>query len=188
MSELLDGRDAARSFSSVARCRSRKAVEYAIQMASGLAAAHDKGIVHRDLKPENLLVTSDGPRQDSRLRPSQADRRPPSSDSARRATIAQTDPGIVVGTAGYMSPEQLRVQGPSIPAHISSAFGAVLYELFIRVRAFQGKTAVDAMSAILKEDPAEFPPSLHASSPAIERIVRRCLEKNVVSASSRQGM
>jgi serine/threonine protein kinase/Tol biopolymer transport system component len=175
VSELLDGQTLRQIFER-GPVSSRKAVEYGIQVASGLAAAHDKGIVHRDLKPENLLVTREG--RVKILDFGLAKLVEASSSDSSRATIAQTDPGIVVGTAGYMSPEQLRA-GPVDSRSDVFSLGAVLYELFTGVRAFQGKTAVDAMSAILKEDPAEFPPSLHASSPAIERIVRRCLEKNV---------
>ncbi|HTL45579.1 MAG TPA: protein kinase, partial [Vicinamibacterales bacterium] len=101
----------------------------------------------------------------------------PSNDGSA-ATMAHTDPGMVVGTVGYMSPEQLRGEPVDARTDVFS-LGAVLYEMFCGERAFKGKTAVDTMTAILKEDPADFPPTLHATAPAIERIVRRCLEKNV---------
>jgi eukaryotic-like serine/threonine-protein kinase len=174
VSELLEGQTLRQIFERGA-VSTRKAVDYGIQVASGLAAAHDKGIVHRDLKPENLLVTKDG--RVKILDFGLAKLIETWSSDSSRATIAQTDPGMVVGTAGYMSPEQLRGAPVDSRSDVFS-LGAVLYELFTGVRAFEGKTAVDTLSAILKEDPAEFPPSLHAS-PAVERIVRRCLEKNV---------
>ncbi len=154
----------------------RKAVDYGIQIARGLAAAHEKGIIHRDLKPENLLVTKDG--RVKILDFGLAKLAEEVSSDGSRATIAHTDPGMVVGTAGYMSPEQLRAEPVDARSDVFS-LGAVLYEMFAGQRAFHGKTAVDTMSAILKEDPAEFPSGVHASSPAIERVVRRCLEKNV---------
>jgi hypothetical protein len=175
VSELLEG-DTLRHSLEHGALTPRKAIECGVQIASGLAAAHDKGIVHRDLKPENVFVTKDGRVKilDFGLaKLAEA----PSSDGSM-ATMAHTDPGMVVGTAGYMSPEQLRGEPVDARTDVFS-LGAVLYEMFCGERAFKGKTAVDTMTAILKEDPADFPPALHATAPAIERIVRRCLEKNV---------
>jgi eukaryotic-like serine/threonine-protein kinase len=153
----------------------RKGIEYGIQIAGGLAAAHERGIVHRDLKPENLFVTRDG--RVKILDFGLAKLAVSASGDPSSATMSQTDPGMVVGTAGYMSPEQLRGEAVDARSDVFS-LGAVLYEMFAGRRAFEGKTAVDTMSAILKEDPPEFPPEARSGSPVLERIVRRCLEKN----------
>ena len=118
----------------------RKAVEYGVQIAHGLTAAHEKGIVHRDLKPENLFLTQGRPGQDPRLRHRQA------GPARRRAaatdieTVSQTNPGTILGTAGYMSPEQVR---GLVADHRSDlfAFGAVLFEMVTGKRAFKGTSA-----------------------------------------------
>jgi eukaryotic-like serine/threonine-protein kinase len=175
VSELLEGETLRQTLERGA-LTPRKAVECGGQIASGLAAAHDKGIVHRDLKPENVFVTKDGRVKILDFGLAKLAEGPPNDESV--ATMAHTDPGMVVGTVGYMSPEQLRGEAVDARTDVFS-LGAVLYEMFCGERAFKGKTAVDTMSAILKEDPAEFPATLHATAPAIERIIRRCLEKNV---------
>lgn len=156
----------------------RKAVHYAAQIAHGLAAAHEQGIVHRDLKPENLLVTEDGRVKIldfglAKLNPIR-DREGVRSDVDTASQI--TDAGAVLGTAGYMSPEQ--VQGLSVD-HRSDvfSFGAVFYEMLSGRRAFQGNSAVETMNAILNDDPEELAPANGNVPPAVERIVRRCLEK-----------
>jgi Tol biopolymer transport system component len=174
VSELLDGRTL-RQILEAGALTTRKAIEYGAQIAGGLAAAHEKGIIHRDIKPENIFVTKDGRIKILDFGLAKLAEMTMTDDA--RATMAQTDPGIVVGTVGYMSPEQLRAEPVDARSDVFS-LGAVLYEMFAGERAFKGKTAVDTMSAILKEDPADFPPAVHASAPAIERIVRRCLEKN----------
>ena len=175
VSELLEGETLRQTLERGA-LTPRKAIECGVQIASGLAAAHDKGIVHRDLKPENVFVTKDGRVKILDFGLAKLAEAPSNDGSA--ATMAHTDPGMVVGTVGYMSPEQLRGEPVDARTDVFS-LGAVLYEMFCGERAFKGKTAVDTMTAILKEDPADFPPTLHATAPAIERIVRRCLEKNV---------
>jgi eukaryotic-like serine/threonine-protein kinase len=175
VSELLDGQTLRQALDR-GQLSMRKAIDYGTQIANGLAAAHEKGIVHRDLKPENVFVTKDG--RVKILDFGLAKLAEAVTTDGSRATIAQTDPGLVVGTVGYMSPEQLRGEPVDARSDVFS-LGAVLYEMFTGTRAFKGKTSVDTMSAILKEDPAEFPSGVHASSPALERIVRRCLEKNV---------
>jgi dipeptidyl aminopeptidase/acylaminoacyl peptidase len=174
VSELLDGQTL-RQILEGGPLQPRKGIEYGIQLASGLAAAHDKGFIHRDLKPENVFVTKDG--RVKILDFGLAKLAEAVTADGSQATMANTDPGIVVGTAGYMSPEQLRGEPVDARSDVFS-LGAVLYEMFTGSRAFKGKTAVDTMSAILKEDPADFPSGLHASSPVVERIIRRCLEKS----------
>src|SRR5262249_50317371 len=173
VSELLDGKTLRQLLEELALPK-RKAVDVAMQIAHGLAAAHDAGIVHRDLKPENVFVTRDG--RVKILDFGLAKLLPSLAPGASQATARQTDPGTVLGTAGYMSPEQLRGE-PVDPRSDIFSLGAILYELFSGQRAFQGRTAVETMSAILKEDPPEIG-TVKGVPPAIERIVRRCLEKN----------
>ncbi len=154
----------------------RKALDYAMQIACGLAAAHEKGIAHRDLKPENLFVTSDG--RVKILDFGLAKLLQPSATSSDSPTAARgTEAGAVLGTVGYMSPEQVRGQPADHRSDIF-AFGAILYELVSGRRAFQEESAAETMAAILKEDP----PGLGAADPhlppTLARIVERCLEKD----------
>jgi eukaryotic-like serine/threonine-protein kinase len=177
VSELLEGetlRDRLRS-GSIAM---RKALDYAMQIAQGLAAAHEKGIIHRDLKPENLFLTKDGRLKilDFGLaKLTQVD--PGSNPSMATVTHGATEAGMVMGTAGYMSPEQVRGQTLDPRSDIFS-FGAILYEMLSGKRAFHGATPADTMSSILKEDPPELSETNRNVSPALERIVQHCLEKN----------
>ena len=155
----------------------RKVTEYAQQIVSGLSAAHEKGIIHRDLKPENLFITTDDRVKIldfglAKLRSSQSDQNG-SEDATRRAI---TNPGVVMGTVGYMSPEQVRGQVTDHRSDIFS-FGAVLHEMITGRRAFRRETMAETMSAILKEEPEELTQSNPNVSPALDRIVRRCLEK-----------
>ncbi len=176
MSELLEGetlRDRLRS----GALPSRKAIDYARQIASGLAAAHEKGIVHRDLKPENIFITNDGRAKILDFGLAKFTR--PEVDNSGEAPTQQiaTDAGTVMGTVGYMAPEQVRGKAADARADIF-AFGAILYEMLSGKRAFHGDSPVDTMSAILKEDPPELSETNRNVSPALERIVRHCLEKN----------
>ncbi|HTL43823.1 MAG TPA: WD40 repeat domain-containing serine/threonine protein kinase [Vicinamibacterales bacterium] len=175
VSELLEGKTL-RAILDGGALTTRKAVEYGTQIASGLAAAHEKGIVHRDIKPENVFVTKDGRVKilDFGLA-KLADL--PSADGGQ-PTMTRTGSGMILGTVGYMSPEQLRGEPVDARSDVFS-LGAMLYEMFAGERAFKGKSAVDTMTAILKEDPPDFPEAVHAAAPALARIVRRCLEKNV---------
>ena len=155
----------------------RKAVEFALQTARGLAAAHDRGIVHRDLKPENLFLTRDGVVKILDFGLAKLIVPEASSSPTPMATASFTEVGMVLGTAGYMSPEQVRGQ---LVDHRSDIFslGTILYEMLSGKRAFEGKTAADTMSAILKEEPAELSASGRSLPPALGRIVNRCLEKD----------
>jgi len=177
VSELLEGetlRDRLRS----GPLSSRKAIDYSRQIASGLAAAHEKGIVHRDLKPENLFVTNDGRIKILDFGLAKLTR-PETDDASGDAPTQQvgTDAGTVMGTVGYMSPEQVRGKHAD-PRSDIFAFGAILYEMLSGKRAFHGDSPADTMSAILKDDPPELAETNRNVSPALERIVRHSLEKN----------
>ena len=176
VSELLEG-ETLRERLRPGALTSRKATDYAQQVAKGLAAAHEKGIVHRDLKPENLFITHDGRVKIldfglAKFTRPEAD----VSDDAPTMQVA-TEAGTVLGTAGYMSPEQVRGKPADSRSDIFS-FGAILYEMLSGKRAFHGDSAADTMSAILKEEPADLSETNRNISPALERIVRHCLEKN----------
>jgi Tol biopolymer transport system component len=145
-----------------------KVIGIATQLAAGLAAAHAAGLVHRDLKPDNIMVMRDG--QVKILDFGLAKQRRTAQDST---TAALTDEGVVLGTAGYMSPEQVRGEPADHRADLFS-FGVVLYEMLCGKRAFAGASSVEVMNAILKDDPPDLPASV---PPALGRIVRRCLEK-----------
>src|ERR1700736_4961152 len=159
----------------------RKALEVAVQVARGISAAHEKGIVHRDLKPANLFLTTDGRVKilDFGLaKLKQPEDTGAAETQARTKTVdAETEPGMVLGTVGYMSPEQVRGKPADARSDIFS-FGAILYEMLSGKRAFHGDSAADTMSAILKEDPPDLSLTNQSISPGLERIVRHCLEKN----------
>ena len=149
------------------------ALDYAVQIGRGLAAAHERGIVHRDLKPENIFVTRDGQVKllDFGLATEPAGE---IGDEATRA--ARTEAGLVLGTAGYMSPEQARGEHTGTHSDIFS-FGCVLYEMLAGRRAFAGDSRIDTLHAVLKEHPPDLTNLRSDVPPPLNRVVRRCLEK-----------
>ncbi len=152
----------------------RRAIAYALQIARGIAAAHGRGIVHRDLKPENVMITRDD--QVKILDFGLAKSLDTVQTDMTRGVAVATNAGTVLGTFGYMAPEQVRGQPVDHRADIF-AFGAVLYEMLSGTRAFKAETAADTMTAILTKDPPDLDTARLSISPSLDRIVRRCLEK-----------
>ena len=181
VSELLEGETLRERLSQPhAGLPVRKAVEYAVQIAHGLAAAHDKNLVHRDLKPENVFITTDGRVKilDFGLaKLTQSDGALNATELPPTTPNLNTQSGMILGTMGYMAPEQVRGLPVDHRADIF-AFGVMLYEMLSGQRAFQGATSADTISAILKEDPPDLPVAERHIPPALERIVDRCLEKS----------
>ncbi len=180
VTELLEGQTL-RERLSEGPLPARKASEIVAQAAHGVAAAHEKGIIHRDLKPANIFLTSDGrvkvldfglAKLTEELRPDVRD-----TQAATLATGGATEPGMVMGTAGYMSPEQVRGK-PADPRSDIFALGTILYEMLSGRRAFQRDSSADTLAAILKEDPPELAGEGRSIPPGVDRIVRHCLEKN----------
>jgi serine/threonine protein kinase len=174
--ELLEG-ETLRHEMAAGKLSPRRAIDHAVQIAHGLAAAHEKGIVHRDLKPENIFVTRDGRLKILDFGLAKLTH----SDEGSQATdlptaTAGTEPGVVLGTLGYMSPEQVRGRPADARADIFS-FGAILYEMLAGQRAFRGDSAADTMSAILREEPPDISATNQNVPAGLDRIVRHCLEK-----------
>jgi serine/threonine protein kinase/Tol biopolymer transport system component len=175
--ELLEG-ETLRSVLAGGKLSARKTIDYSLQIVRGLAAAHERGIVHRDLKPENVFVTNDGRVKilDFGLAKLTHTEERGQVTNLPTAT-AGTEPGVIMGTLGYMSPEQVRGKPADARSDIFS-FGAILYEMVSGRRAFHGDSAADTMSAILKEDPPDLSVTGQNVPPALERIIRHCLEKS----------
>ncbi len=172
--ELLEG-VTLRTELSGGRFSPRKAIDYAIQIAQGLAAAHEKGIVHRDLKPENLFVTREGR---VKILDFGLAKLIQVGGSERASSLpTATEPGVVMGTVGYMSPEQVKAEPPDARSDIF-ALGVILHEMLSGQRPFRGESAGETMAAILKEDPPDLSATNRNISPGLERLVRHCLEKN----------
>ncbi|MGH9366922.1 MAG: serine/threonine protein kinase, partial [Thermoanaerobaculia bacterium] len=177
VTELLQG-DTLRGHMAAGALAPRRALEHALQIAHGLAAAHERGIVHRDLKPENIFVTRNGRVKILDFGLAKLTEAPGSTSQTNLPTAGPaTDPGVILGTLGYMSPEQVRGKASDARSDIF-AFGAILYEMLSGRRAFQGDTAADAMSAILTKDPPELSATNRNISPGLDRAVRHCLEKD----------
>ena len=178
VSELLEG-STLRARLAEGAIGQRKVLDYGVQIASGLAAAHERGIVHRDIKPENIFITKDDRVKIldfglAKLTQSEFDSR-----TSLPTATNQTELGLVLGTMGYMSPEQLRGKKVDARSDIFS-FGAVLYEMLSRRRAFHGDNTADVVSAILNQQPAELTVTNQEISPSLDHIVRHCLEKDAL--------
>jgi serine/threonine protein kinase/Tol biopolymer transport system component len=178
VSELLEGESLRERMAGKALPQ-RKAIDYALQLARGLAAAHEKGIVHRDIKPDNVFITDDGRVKIldfgiAKLTGAVDGNQPQTEVPTRKVN---TDPGTVIGTMGYMSPEQLKGQTVDHRSDIFS-FGAILYEMLSGKRAFRGDSMAETVSAILNEYPPDLSETNKTISAALERVVRHCLEKN----------
>jgi serine/threonine protein kinase len=177
VAELLEGEDL-RAHLNGGPIEPRTAIGYAQQIASGLAAAHARNIIHRDLKPENVFITTDGRVKIldfglAKLRPQDGAVSAASDAQTQRVSTA---PGTVLGTVGYMSPEQVRGYETDHRSDIFS-FGVILYEMLRGRRTFTGESAIEILNAILKDEPEDLTETDMRISPALERIVRRCLEK-----------
>jgi eukaryotic-like serine/threonine-protein kinase len=171
VSELLEG-ETLRDRLARGPLAPRRALDAALQVAHGLAAAHEKGIVHRDLKPENIFLTRDGR---AKILDFGIAKLSASAEGAFKS--AATEPGMVLGTVGYMSPEQVRGELVDTRSDIFS-FGVILYEILSGARAFKRDTSIETLRAILKEDPPELTEKLPNIPAPLERLVRRCLEKD----------
>jgi len=177
VSELLEGETLRKRIGTTALSQ-RRAVEYALQIANGLAAAHEKGIIHRDLKPDNIFITNDGRVKIldfglAKLTQPNSDREQTDIPTRRVDTVS----GVVLGTVGYIAPEHLKGHVVDQRSDIFS-FGAILYEMLSGRRAFHGESPAETMSAILREDPPELSDTNTTVSPALQRLVNHCLEKN----------
>jgi Tol biopolymer transport system component len=177
VTELLEG-ETLRSRLGTGAVPARKAIDYAVQITKGLAAAHEKGIVHRDLKPENLFLTRDGRVKILDFGLAKLKVEGGESGQTDAGTVSGgTQPGVVLGTMGYMSPEQVRGK-PADKRSDLFAFGTILYEMLSGQRAFRGETAADTITAILSKEPPDLSQTNKDLPPGLDRIVRHCLEKN----------
>jgi len=172
VSELLEG-CTVRQRLELGPLPAQEAIAHAIQCCRGLAAAHDKGIIHRDLKPENLFITRDGVVKILDFGLAKLIRPLPDASTLQNAT----EPGIVLGTVGYMSPEQVRGESGD-PRSDIFAFGAILYELLTGKRAFTGKTSADVIGAILNQEPSGLALSKQNVPAFLKIVLQRCLQKD----------
>ena len=177
VTELLEGETLRDRLTRQGALSSAKALDIALQIAQGLSAAHAKGIVHRDLKPENAFITTDGRVKILDFGLARPVAGAETSAETPTSLGTPTTPGLVLGTVGYMAPEQARALPIDHRADIF-AFGAVLFEMLTGRRAFHGESAVETMNAILKTDPLEATPDRAPLPAPLERLVRHCLEKH----------
>ena len=177
VTELLEG-ETLRSRLGAGAISARKSIDYAIQLAKGLAAAHEKGIVHRDLKPENIFLTKDGRLKILDFGLAKLKTETGEDGKTDMQTVSGgTQPGVVLGTMGYMAPEQVRGRAADKRSDLF-AFGTLLYEMVSGQRAFRGDSAADTITAILTKDPPDLSQTNKEIHPGLDRIVRHCLEKN----------
>jgi len=176
VSELLHG-ETLRERMNHGALAARVAVKYALQIARGVVAAHQQGVVHRDLKPENLFITEEG--RVKILDFGLAKYRTEALEALHQDPSVSTQPGVLMGTVGYMSPEQVR--GLSID-HRSDifSFGIILYEMISGAAPFKGDSTVEKLNAILKDDPPSLRHGDGKISPELDRVIRHCLEKDPV--------
>ncbi len=176
VSELLNGQTL-RELMHAGPLRPRKAIEYAIQIALGLAAAHEQGVFHRDLKPGNIFVTRDGQVKLVDFGLAKFGARPPEIDGRLTTETGPiTGPDAILGTAGYAAPEQIRGDPSDHRADIFS-FGCTLHEMLSGNQAFHGSSTIEILTAILRDDPSPLPATLNLPA-GLDRVVRRCIEKN----------
>ncbi|OFV91843.1 MAG: hypothetical protein A3H95_02685 [Acidobacteria bacterium RIFCSPLOWO2_02_FULL_64_15] len=177
VSELLEGKNLREHLDEHGALPVRRAVEYAAQIANGLSAAHDKKIVHRDLKPENIFITTDDRPKILDFGLAKLTQPEPETPEGNAPTATGTQPGLLLGTIGYMSPEQVRGIATDYRSDLF-AFGAILYEMLSGRRAYQRETVADTITAILKDHPAELGTIDRRIPTLLSRIVERCLEKS----------
>ena len=175
VSELLEG-ETLRQRITASGMPARKAIDLATQLANGLAAAHEQDIVHRDLKPENVFITRSGRLKILDFGLAKLRRLPGTTENLDGMTVTETEAGQVMGTVGYMSPEQVKGETADHRSDIFS-FGSILYEMLNGQRAFKRNTSAETMTAILNDEPPEFAGHTGAIAPALERIVCHCMEK-----------
>ena len=177
VTELLEG-ETLRSRLETGALPLKKAVDLIIQVVRGLAAAHEKALVHRDLKPENLFLTKDGGIKIldfglAKVTHSEGELLADDFPTRARDTV----PGTILGTVGYMSPEQVGGKAADARSDIFSV-GVVLHEVLLGERAFSGDSAAETMSAILRDEPSGLAKAERELPPALARLLSRCLEKN----------
>ena len=175
--ELLEGETLRDRLQQQKRITPLKAVGYASQIARGLAAAHERGIIHRDLKPENLFITREGRVKILDFGLAQHEEPPDAQAGDTRSTRFQTEPGMLVGTPGYSSPEQILGE-PATARTDLFAFGVVVYEMLTGSHPFRRGTAVDTVTAILRDDPPPLGPAVPSLAAGITGIIERCLDKH----------
>jgi Protein kinase domain len=175
VTELLEGETLAARLASAPQLTPGKAVEYAIQIAHGLSAAHDRGIVHRDVKPANVFITNDGRIKLLDFGLAQQEATGSESETTHQTSFT-TEPGMVVGTPAYMSPEQVLAQPATVRSDLF-AFGVIVYEMLSGTHPFRGATKAETLTAVLRDDAPPLGRTVSHLPRGLAGIVDRCLEK-----------